>query len=146
MTRLIQIDEGFYVAGQLDPSEAAALRDQGIATIINNRPDGEEPGQPSAGEAQAAFAAAGIGYHHVPVTMQTLSPEAVEAFRAAWQAAEGPVVAHCRSGMRSALLWALAEARYGERGPEAILQQALEAGYDLSSAAGLLQQVAALPR
>jgi len=146
MTRLVELDEGFYVAGQVDPAEAPDWRAQGIVAVINNRPDGEEPGQPTAAEVQAACAAAGLACHHVAVTMQSLSPEVVDAFQAARREAAGPVLAFCRSGMRSTLLWALAEARYGERDAEALLQRAREAGYDLSSAAGLLEQLAAMPR
>lgn len=146
MTRLVELDEGFYVAGQVDPAEVPDWRAQGIVAVINNRPDGEEAGQPAASAVQAACAAAGLACHHVPVTMQTLSPEVVDAFQAARREATGPVLAFCRSGMRSTLLWALAEARYGERSAEALLEQARQAGYDLSSAAGLLEQLAAMPR
>lgn len=146
MTDVIELDDGIFVAGQIGPGDEPALRARGIATIINNRPDGEEAGQPTAGECRAAFEAAGFSYEHVPVTMQTLSPEVVDAFQQARRHAKGPVLAHCRSGMRSALLWALAEARYGERSAAEILGKAREAGFDLSSASGLLEQVASLPR
>lgn len=146
MTTLVELDEGFYVAGQLEPAEAPDWGAQGIAAVIGNRPDGEEAGQPTAAEVERACADAGLSFRHVPVTMPTLSPEVVEAFQAARREAEGPVLAYCRSGMRSTLLWALAEARYGDRSAEALLQRAREAGYDLSSAAGLLEQLAAMPR
>ncbi|WP_366556313.1 TIGR01244 family sulfur transferase [Aquibaculum sediminis] len=146
MTTLTKLDEGLYVAGQITEADADVLRDHGIVTIVNNRPDGEEAGQPSADEARCIFEDMGFSYHHVPVTMDTLSPEVVEAFRAVLNQAGGPVLAHCRSGMRSTLLWALAEARYGSQSAEAIMTQAKAAGYDLTSAKGLLEQIAAMPR
>lgn len=146
MNSVTKVDEGFFVAPQLDASAAEELRGHGIVAIINNRPDSEEAGQPAAADARLAFEQEGFDYHHVPVTMDTLSPEVVEQFHKAWQQVEGPVVAHCRSGMRSILLWALAEARYGSKAPEEILSRAGAAGFDLSSAASLLRQVSAMPR
>ena len=35
--------------------------------IVNNRPDGEEPGQPAGDEIKAAAEAAGLDYRHIPV-------------------------------------------------------------------------------
>lgn len=146
MTAVIKVDEGFFVAPQIDASVTEELRAHGIVAIINNRPDGEEAGQLAAADARQTFEQEGFEYHHVPVTMNTLSPQVVEQFRQVWEQVEGPVVAHCRSGMRSTLLWALAEARYGGRKPEEILSKAQAAGFDLSSATDLLQQIAAMPR
>jgi len=146
MAVVIKVDEGFFVAPQIDASAIEELRAAGIVAIINNRVDGEEPEQPTAADASAAFERLGFRYHHLPVTMATLSPEIVERFRSAWQETEGPVLAYCRSGMRSMLLWALAEARYGTRSAAEILTKAEAAGFDLSSADKLLQQVAAMRR
>lgn len=146
MTTLTKLDESLYVAGQITEADADVLRDHGIVTIVNNRPDGEEAGQPGTEESRRIFEDMGFSYHHVPVTMDTLSPEVVEAFRTALNQTAGPVLAYCRSGMRSTLLWALAEARYGSQSAEAIMAQAKAAGYDLTSAKGLLEQIAAMPR
>lgn len=146
MAFVIKVDDGFFVAPQLDLSVVEELRAEGIVAVINNRPDGEEAGQPSALETGAAFQREGFAYHHLPVTMASLSPEVVAQFRDAWQQAQGPVVAYCRSGMRSTLLWALAEARYGKRTPSEILTRAQAAGFDLSSASKLLEQVWEMPR
>ena len=143
---MIKVDEGFFVAPQIDASAVEDLRTEGIVAIINNRPDSEEAGQPAASDMRQAFEQEGFDYHHVPVTMNTLSPEVVEQFRKVWEQADGPVVAYCRSGMRSTLLWALAEARYGERSPEEILAKSHAAGFDLSSAGDLLRQIATMPR
>ena len=146
MAFVIKVDDGFFVAPQLDLSVVEELRAEGIVAVINNRPDGEEAGQPSALETGAAFQREGFAYHHLPVTMASLSPEVVAQFRDAWQQAQGPVVAYCRSGMRSTLLWALAEALYGKRTPSDILTRAQAAGFDLSSASKLLEQVWEMPR
>ena len=105
--QLFPLAPGINVAGRLDRADIDALAKAGTRTIINNRPDGEDPGQLPAADAQ------GIVYHHIPVTAATLSRADVDAFAAALRDAPAPVVAHCRSGTRSALLWALVRMREG---------------------------------
>src|SRR5947207_8606071 len=98
---------GVSAAGRLDQRDIEALADAGVKTIINNRPDGEDPGQLDAAEARRTAEARGIAYHHIPVTAASLSRADVDAFGAVLAAAPKPIVAHCRSGTRSSLLWAL---------------------------------------
>src|SRR6266545_7652381 len=62
-----KLDERTLVSGQIAPHEVAELAGQGVTMLVNNRPDGEEPGQPRAGEIEAAAAEAGIGYRFVPI-------------------------------------------------------------------------------
>ena len=104
---LAELAPGLSAAGKLDPVDIEALAQAGVRTIINNRPDNEDPGQLPAAEARRLAEAHGIAYHHIPVTGPTLSRADVEAFAAVLRSAAQPVVAHCRSGTRSSLLWAL---------------------------------------
>ena len=122
-----RLDPQTLVAGQIDPSDVAAAAAAGVHTIINNRPDDEEPDQPSSAEIEAAAKAAGLAYHHIPVA-GGFSQAQVEAMAEALE--QGPALAFCRSGTRSTWLWALARARQGEDG-ETIVRAAAEAGYDL---------------
>ena len=101
------------VAGRLDRADIDTLAGAGVRTIRNNRPDGEDPGQLSAVEARRIAEARGIAYYHIPITAGTLSRGDVTAFAAVLQQASSPVVAHCRSGTRSALLWALTRMHEG---------------------------------
>lgn len=133
--------DGFYVAGQLRHEDFAAAAAEGVRTVINNRPDGEAPGQLSHAEAQAAAQAHGLAYHYLPVISGQLTVETVDAMRALLDDVEGPVLAYCRSGTRSTFLWAFAE---GERRPaEDIVAAAAAAGYDLH---GIAPQLAAMRR
>ena len=137
MTRLIPIDNGAFVSGQIaaaDVAEAAAL---GVTLIVNNRPDGEEPGQPSGAEIEAAAAAAGLEYRHIPVS-GGFSQGQVAEMAEALDEAEGKVLAFCRSGTRSTYLWALARASRGVDG-DTLFAQAAAAGYDLSPLRTYLQ-------
>jgi uncharacterized protein (TIGR01244 family) len=111
--QLFPLTPELSVAGRLDRADIVALAAAGVRTIINNRPDGEDPGQLPAAEARRIAATHGIAYHHIPITAATLSRADVDDFAAALQDAPGPVVAHCRSGTRSTLLWALTRMRKG---------------------------------
>ena len=124
------------VAGQMSADEIRALAAEGYSTVICNRPDGEEPGQPPLAELQAAAKEAGIAFHHIPVSGGQFPDSAVSAFADALDAAGGKVMAYCRSGTRSTCLWALSQARREE--PAKLIEAGARAGYDLSGLAPAL--------
>ena len=62
-----RLEEGRFVAGQIRPEDVPAIAAAGIGLVVNNRPDGEEPGQPESAGIEAAARAAGIDYRHIPV-------------------------------------------------------------------------------
>ena len=132
-----KLDDTISVAGQVMPADIAAAAAQGFAFVINNRPDGEQPGQPGGSEIEAAAAAAGLGYRAIPIDHSGFSEDQVAAMADALAAAPGPVLAFCRSGTRSTLVWALARARMGEP-VDALAAKAAAAGYDLGPIAPLL--------
>jgi len=103
-----------------------------VRTIVNNRPDGEDPGQLPAAEARGIAEAHGIAYHHIPVTAASLSRADVDAFAAVLASAEQPMVVHCRSGTRSTLLWALARMREGAD-PFDLVGEAARHGIDIAA-------------
>ena len=133
-----QIDERTWVAGQIHPEDLAAAKAAGVTMIVNNRPEGEEAGQPPAAEIEAAARAAGLGYRHIPVA-SGFSASQVAQMAAALEEAEGPVLAFCRSGTRSTFLWALARAQAGDDGEE-LMRKAAAAGYDLTPIRSALQR------
>lgn len=130
------LDDCTLVAGQIGAGDIAEAKALGVTMIINNRPDGEEPGQPSAAEIEAATLAAGLDYRHIPVA-GGLSLDQIQTMAAALDEAGGKTLAFCRSGTRSTYLWALARKARGGDGAE-IMHLAAEAGYDLSPLQGLL--------
>jgi uncharacterized protein (TIGR01244 family) len=127
-----RLDEKVSVSGQIRPEEMTKLASDGTRMIVNNRPDDEEAEQPAAAEIAAAAQAAGLAYRHIPVGSGGLSANQVKAMAEALEAADGPVLAFCRSGTRSTYLWALAEARRGVPAQE-LIAKAAAAGYDLTS-------------
>ncbi len=139
---LIPLSPGLSVAGRLDRADIEALARAGVRTIVNNRPDGEDPGQLPAAEARRLAEAQGLAYHHIPITAASLTRADVDAFAAALREAEAPVVAHCRSGTRSALLWALSRMREGAD-PLNLVAEVARHGIDIAglpAVAGRLRQ------
>jgi len=133
---LKRINEHVTVSPQIRPEDIAALKAAGFTTIINNRPDGEEPGQPTSDEILKAATAAGMIYHYIPLGRNGVSPDMVERMTDALEDSEGPVFAYCRSGTRSTTLWALSQA--GKVPADRIIAEAAAAGYDMSHLAGHL--------
>jgi uncharacterized protein (TIGR01244 family) len=132
-----QLDDKVMVSGQVAPHEVAGLAEQGITLLVNNRPDGEEPGQPFAGDIEAAAEAAGIAYRFIPI-MRGIGPADVESMQEALREAQGgKLLAFCRSGTRSALSIALAKREEGASAED--VQRCLtDAGFDPGPIAHLL--------
>jgi uncharacterized protein (TIGR01244 family) len=133
-----QLDEKTLVAGQIAPGDVSALKELGVTLIVNNRPDGEDIGQPEGDDIEAAAKAAGIEYRHVPIA-RGLGPSDIEAMREAMHAVgEGKLFAFCRSGNRSALAWAVAKSEDGVSRDE-LDRLASQAGFDLGPVAHLIR-------
>lgn len=107
MMNLSQLSDRVFVCGQVQTSEMSDLASQGFGTVICNRPDGEDPGQPSANEIKTSAEAAGMKFFFVPFNPMNPDPDMVPKFaEAIEQASEGKILAYCRSGNRSSRLWA----------------------------------------
>ncbi len=135
-----RLTDDILVSGQITPA-VAALAAQGVRSIINNRPDGEEMSQPSIASIEQAAAEQGIAFVSIPFTSGRQTLEDVEAFARALDELERPLFVYCRSGMRSSSIWAMAEA--GRRPVDEILAAAANAGYDLAPMRPVLEALAA---
>ncbi|KLE32222.1 hypothetical protein AAW01_09055 [Aurantiacibacter gangjinensis] len=136
-----RLTDRISVSPQITPQEVAEAAAQGFALIVNNRPDGEETGQPSGESVEAAARAHGLRYIAIPVGHEGLGEDQITAMKDALADAEGKTLAFCRSGTRSTYLWALAEAARGEK-PALLRAHAVDAGYDLSPIAPTLDVIA----
>ncbi len=99
-----QISEDYTVSPQISVEDVAAIKAAGFRSVICNRPDNEDAGQPSADTIRRAVEAAGLAFRHVPVISGQMTPQNVEAQAKALDELEGPVFAYCRSGTRCANL------------------------------------------
>lgn len=133
-----QLDEKTLVSGQIAPEDVPELKTMGVTLIVNNRPDNEDADQPEGEAIEAAAAANGIDYRHIPIA-RGLGPSDIESMREAINSvSEGKLFAFCRSGNRSVLAWAVARSEDGV--PRAELDRmANEAGYDLGPVSHLIR-------
>lgn len=132
-----KIDESISVAPQITVDQVAEAAKLGFAMIINNRPEQEEPGQPSGEAIREAARAAGLAYVAIPIAPGGFTAAQVDATRKALDEARGPVLAFCRSGTRSTFCWALARGSAGDD-PDEVANKAADAGYDISPIKPLL--------
>ncbi len=129
-----QVTDKLWISAQPTSGDLEKARAMGIAMIVNNRPDGEDFGQPTAAAQKEVAARMGMSYAHIPVTPGGIDRVQVRAFQEALANAPGPVLAHCRSGMRSAMLWAVGEVMEGRMQPRELDVVSRRIGIDLSGA------------
>jgi len=141
-----QLTDRVMASPQITLAEVAEAAAGGVGLVINNRPEGESDDQTPGTEIEAAARAAGMDYVAIPVTHAGFSESQVKAMAAALASTDKKVLAYCRSGTRStllwALLWALAEASRGQS-PHALAAAAAQAGYDLTPVRALMDMLAA---
>ncbi len=112
MQKITFLTPDFAVAGQLEAQDFAEIARLGFKVIINNRPDGEEENQLLNHAAASRASLSGLGYHYIPSgKLELFSDQVVDAAEAALATANGRVLAYCKSGTRSAIIWAAASAR-----------------------------------
>jgi uncharacterized protein (TIGR01244 family) len=126
-----KISDSVYASPQIGVADVAEAKSLGVTLIINNRPEDESDDQTPGAEIAEAARNAGIDYVEIPVTHAGFAQNQVTAMADALERSAGPVLAYCRSGTRSTLLWALARAQAGDD-PEQLSRQAAAQGYDLS--------------
>jgi uncharacterized protein (TIGR01244 family) len=141
MSDFRQVAASFWASPQIGLADVAEARERGITLIVNNRPEGEADDQVPGASIEQAARAAGLDYLAIPVSHAGFSEDQVEAMAVALASTPGPVLAYCRSGTRSTLLWSLAQAK-GGRAPDEIATDAARAGYDVGPIRPLLDMLA----
>ena len=133
MSEFRRVTDAYSVSPQLRLQDLKTAASEGFRQVINNRPDGEEPGQPSSDEMRKAAEAAGLAYVHLP--NRGMPPSIDQARAQVEAAADGPTLAFCRSGTRSISAWAIGQALAGAEGDE-IVRLCRGAGYDVAPLIG----------
>lgn len=142
MSDFRKLSETMLVSPQISLADIAEAKAAGVTLIVNNRPDGEDPSAPQGDEIAAAAEAAGLAYVAIPIGHAGFSEPQVDALIAALAANAGATLGYCRSGTRSTLLWALAQAKEGVA-PDAIAAAAAQAGYDIGPVRPMVDMLAA---
>ncbi len=138
----ITLTPDLLISPQISRDDVAEAARQGVKLIINNRPEDESEDQTPGQDIEAAAHAAGIGYVAIPITHSGFSEPQVRAMAEALDESDGLILAYCRSGTRSTLLWALAEASEGGD-PDALTNIAAKAGYDINPVRPLMDMLKA---
>lgn len=141
MAEFRKLSDTMWASPQITIADVVEAKELGISLIINNRPDGEEPGAPQEAEIQLAADEAGIQYLGIPVTHAGFSMPQVEAMADALSKTDTKVLGYCRSGTRTTLLWAMARAKLGDDA-ESIAAAAAQAGYDISPVRATMDMLA----
>lgn len=146
MSDFRRLTETIMASPQIGVDDVAAAKALGVTLLINNRPEGESEDQVPGAAIEAAARDAGLAYIAIPITHAGFSQPQVDAMRAALDsAAGGKVLAYCRSGTRSTLLWALAQSARGDD-PEELADIAAAAGYDVAPVRPAMDALAARAR
>lgn len=135
-----KIDDTISVSPQISVEDVAEAARLGFKTLVANRPDHEELGQPAMADIAAAAKEHGLEWVYLPVESGNITDADVDAFAPMIRDAEKPVLAFCRSGTRCTVLWALSSARSGQA--RDIVEKARNAGYDIAGLAPRMAQQA----
>ena len=139
---ILKLSDKLYISPQINAEDAKQAATLGIRTVICNRPDGEEENQPATAQVQQWLADVGIThFQHLPVVAPAINAADVAAFQTLLAQAETPVLAYCRTGTRSSLLWAYHQVQNGMSVADAKAAVA-QAGIDLTAFEARLQNAA----
>lgn len=105
MVDIREIDGEYSVSGQITVDDLDQIKALGFKSIVCNRPDGEESGQPAFAEIAARAAELGIETAHVPVGKMGVDGEAVAGMVDALDDLPRPMLGYCRSGARSTTVY-----------------------------------------
>ena len=129
--KIVKLTDTVAVSAQITPEDVTEIAAQGYRVLINNRPDGEEGTQPAGAAIAAAAQAAGLEYHHMPITAMSFPGSDFDAMTDLLNDSARPVLAFCRSGTRCANLWV---ASVEAAGQEEAMRVASQRGYELNMA------------
>lgn len=140
MTDFRQVTNKISVSPQIHKADLDAAKEQGFTLVINNRPDGEELGQPTNADLEAYAQELGMKWLHIPFAGTDLTFDKVMQMNYEIIHNE-KTLAFCRSGTRSCNIWALASALTNELSNTEIIASGSSAGYDLSGMEASLDHI-----
>jgi sulfide:quinone oxidoreductase len=124
------------VAPQVVAADLKAIAEAGFRSVICNRPDGEGADQPVFSEIELAGRNEGLQVRYLPAVSGKVTDAQGQAFGALMSELPKPVLAFCRTGMRSTTMWALSQA--GTLPLPQIIERSAQAGFDLK---GLMRRI-----
>jgi sulfide:quinone oxidoreductase len=145
MNKVTRISSHFAVTGALKLADFDEIAAAGFKSVVSNLPDGESAAHPTSLQEADAAARAGLGFRHVPtIKAELFTPRVVDGIEAALRALPAPVLAHCASGLRSAVAWSAAAARL--QPADEVLKALKAAGFDLEPVRSELEDLRDMSR
>jgi sulfide:quinone oxidoreductase len=126
------VSASFFVSDAISVKDLPAIRELGIKTIICNRPDGEQPAQASFKDIEEGAEKLGIVCYYLPTSPKDLDYSIGEHINQRLDETGEPVLAYCRSGLRSISLWSVGQMMKGGR-LDTLCLQASHLGYDIKA-------------
>jgi uncharacterized protein (TIGR01244 family) len=136
---IVKLTESLAVSAQITLEDVAQIAAAGYAVLINNRPDGEESAQVPSALIATAAEAAGMEYHHMPITAASFPGPDLDAISDLFDDPSHPVLAFCRSGTRCANLWV---AGVADSDLASAMKVASQCGFDLGMASSFIADAA----
>ncbi len=127
--KLQQLNKQVYISDQISTMDINTLKNVGVQTIINNRPDNEEANQPLSKDISVHAANVNIEYYFLPIASGDYSTDSIEQLTELLNTTIKPVVIFCRTGNRSINLWALSQSSIF--GKKHVLAMAKKIGFDI---------------
>lgn len=143
MTEPTKVNDQLSVAAQISLDDFTAFAKSGYATVMNNRPDNEEPGQLDHVTAEAEAKKQGLNYVYLPIVSSAISRKDVHDFQNLLLREGKPILAHCRSGTRCYLMYALTRVLNEGASPLALVAEAAAKGYDIRALPMLAEKLQA---
>ena len=129
--KINKVNEKISVAPQITANDVSEIAQLGYKSLICNRPDGEEPSQPLYSDIKAQAQEHGLDIVHIPVQGSDITEADINEFKESLDSLPGPLLAYCRTGTRSIILWSLSNP--DSLSVDEIIRKAASAGYDLSA-------------
>lgn len=126
-----KLTNNISVADQITVNDLQAIAQSGFKSLICNRPDGEGSDQPGFKEIEIAAKNLGLEARYLPAESGKVTDEQGREFEKLMDEMPKPILAYCRSGMRSTSMWALASSE--KLAPSSIIETAAKAGYDMKA-------------
>ena len=128
MANYKQFEDGIFIGAQPTEQDLTEAKQQGVHTVIDMRMPSE-----TASPNVELVRHSGLNYVNIPVNKAALSVQQIDELDAAIKHNGGPVLLHCATGARAAMLLASSRARQHGWTAERTFQEADAMGYDLQS-------------
>lgn len=126
----IELSSSMWVGPAPKRGSLKQLAEAGFRSIINNQPDTDADLLMTTQEVATEAVAAGLSYVHIPVEGRNPVEKDIRSFNNALATLPSPIFAFCRTGGRSAALWAMASVTQNDT--ETLISRCHDIGFDVS--------------